>query len=256
MNRLDEKIIFGRYFSEAGRFTVFTGRFFRESLRPPFEWREFARQCFTIGYKTLTIVGITGFILGLVFTLQTQPMLVDFGADSWLPGLIALSIIKEMGPVITALVCAGKIGSGIGAELGSMKVTEQIDAMEVSATNPMRFLVSTRVLATTLMVPLLVIYADAIALFGSYFAININSYISSTLFFDHVFKTINYSDVIPATIKTFVFGFAIGIIGSYKGYYAEKGTEGVGKAANSSVVIASITIFIIDMIVVQIENFF
>jgi phospholipid/cholesterol/gamma-HCH transport system permease protein len=256
MNRQEESNILSRYFAETGRFTIFTGRFLRESLRPPFEWHEFARQCFVIGYKTFAIVGITGFILGLVFTLQTQPMLVDFGAESWLPGLIALSIIKEMGPVITALVCAGKIGSGIGAELGSMKVTEQIDAMEVSATNPMRFLVSTRVLATTLMIPLLVVYADAIALFGSFVAMNINSYISSTLFFDHVFKTIHFSDVIPATIKTFAFGFSIGIIGCYKGYHAEKGTEGVGRAANSAVVIASIAIFVIDMIVVQIENFF
>ncbi len=256
MKRIDSKIITGKFFNEAGKMACFTGHFFRELVRPPFEWNEFARQCYAIGYRSFMIIGVTGFILGLVLTMQTQPMMVDFGAESWLPGLIALSIIKEMGPVITALICAGKIGSGIGAELGSMRVTEQIDAMEVSATNPMRYLVTTRVLATTVMVPLLVIYADAIALFGSLIAINIKSNLSSTLFFHHVFKTIKYGDVIPATIKTFIFGFAVGIIGSYKGYFAEKGTEGVGKAANSAVVIASIAIFIIDMIVVQIEQFF
>ena len=117
-----------------------------------------------IGYKTLPLISITGLIIGLALTIQPRPALVDFGAELMLPGMVALSIIREMGPIITALICAGKIGSGMGAELGSMKVTEQIDAMEVSATNPLRFLVVTRVLAATLMIPILVLYADALGI--------------------------------------------------------------------------------------------
>ena len=143
-------------------------RFFSELLHRPFEMKEFLRQCYFIGYKTLPLVGITGFIMGLVLTLQTRPTLAGFGAESWLPGMVALSLVREIAPVITALICAGKISSGIGAELGSMKVTEQIDAMEVSGINPYKYLVVTRVLATTLMVPLLVFFADAIGMAGGY----------------------------------------------------------------------------------------
>ncbi|HEV8270125.1 MAG TPA: ABC transporter permease, partial [Chitinophagaceae bacterium] len=141
-------------FAEAGNATLFIGRFFREVIKPPYEIKEFIRQCYIIGYKSMPLVAITGFIMGLVLTIQSRPTLAEFGAESWLPGMVALSLIREIAPVITALICAGKISSGIGAELGSMKVTEQIDAMEVSAINPYKYLVVTRVLATTLMVPL------------------------------------------------------------------------------------------------------
>jgi len=239
---------------EIGDLSKFTGRFFRETFRKPFEFNEFLNQSYEIGYKSLGLVGITGFILGLVLTLQTRPVLVDFGALAWLPGMISLSIVREIGPVITALICAGKISSRIGAELGSMQVTEQIDAMEVSGTNPTKFLVSTRVLAATIMVPLLVIYSDAIALFGSYIAANIDGHISFQLFFSEAFNELDFSDIVPAIIKTFFFGFGIGIIGCYKGYRTLKGTEGVGLAANSAVVIASIAIFLIDLIAVQLQQ--
>ena len=141
-------------------------RFFREVIKPPIEFREFIKQCFLLGYRSLPLVAVTGFIMGLVLTLQTRPTLMEFGAEAWMPSMVGISIIREIGPVITALICAGKIGSSIGAELGSMKVTEQIDAMEVSGTNPFRFLVVTKILATTLMIPLLVIMADFIALNG------------------------------------------------------------------------------------------
>jgi phospholipid/cholesterol/gamma-HCH transport system permease protein len=136
-------------FADTGNVTQFTGRFFKEVFKPPYEIREFLKQCYIIGYKSLPLVGITGFIMGLVLTLQSRPTLAEFGAESWLPGMVALSLIREIAPVITALICAGKISSGIGAELGSMKVTEQIDAMEVSAINPYNYLVVTRILATT-----------------------------------------------------------------------------------------------------------
>lgn len=243
-------------FSEAGNVTLFSVRLFKEVVKFPFEIKEFFKQCYYIGYKSLPLVGITGFIMGLVLTLQSRPTLAEFGAESWLPGMVALSLIKEIAPVITALICAGKISSGIGAELGSMKVTEQIDAMEVSGINPYKYLVVTRILAATLMVPVLVVFADAIGIIGGYAGININSKLSLVRYVAQVLASIDFIDIFPATIKTFFFGFFIGMIGSYKGYTAANGTESVGKAANSAVVVASLTIFIIDMLSVQITDLF
>ena len=243
-------------FNDAGTATMFAARFFKEIFKAPFEIKEFFRQCFVIGYKSLPLVAITGFIMGLVLTLQSRPTLAEFGAESWLPGMVALSLIREIAPVITALICAGKVSSGIGAELGSMKVTEQIDAMEVSAINPFKYLVVTRILATTLMVPLLVVFADGIGILGGYVGINIHSDVNIVRYFSQVLASLDFIDIIPATIKTFFFGFFIGMIGCYKGYNAANGTESVGKAANSAVVVASLTIFIIDMLAVQITDLF
>lgn len=235
---------------------MFIGTFFKEVFTPPFEFKEFIRQCFIVGYKSLPLVGITGFIMGLVLTIQSRPTLAEFGAESWLPGMVALSIIREIAPVITALICAGKIASGIGAELGSMKVSEQIDAMEVSAINPYKYLVVTRILATTLMVPILVFFADGVGILGGYVGINIHGDVSMVRYFAQVLESIGFIDIIPATLKTFFFGFFIGMIGCYKGFTAANGTESVGKAANSAVVVASLTIFIIDMLAVQITDLF
>ena len=243
-------------FTEVGNITIFTTRFFKEVVTPPYEIKEFIRQCYIIGYKSLPLVGITGFIMGLVLTIQSRPTLAEFGAESWLPGMVALSLIREIAPVITALICAGKISSGIGAELGSMKVTEQIDAMEVSGINPYKYLVITRILAATLMVPLLVVLADGVGILGGYVGINIHGDVSLFRYFSQVLSSLEFLDIIPATIKTFFFGFFIGLIGCYKGYTAANGTESVGQAANSAVVAASLTIFIIDMLAVQITDLF
>ena len=159
-----------------------------------------------------------------------------------------------MGPVITALICAGKIASGIGAELGSMKVTEQIDAMEVSSTNPVKFLVVTRVLATTFMIPLLVLYADALGIFGSWIGANIKGSVTFNLFVAQAFAHIGFIDFMPALIKSFFFGAVIGLVGCYKGYTAGRGTESVGIAANSAVVISSLLVIIVDLVAVQITD--
>lgn len=237
-----------------GAISQFTVRFFREGFRPRYEWSELIRQSYIIGYKTLPLVGITAFIMGLVLTVQSRPTLEEFGAESYLPSMVALSVIREIGPVITALICAGKIGSSIGAELGSMRVTEQIDAMEVSGTNPFKYLVVTRVAACTFMLPILVVLADFIALYASYIGVNIKDVVSLNLFYNNVFDSLVYGDVMPALIKTYFFGFAIGIIGCYKGYYSNKGTEGVGLAANSAVVVSSLVVFILDLIAVQIAD--
>lgn len=235
-----------------GNFWLFTMQFFKQSFNFPFERKEFIRQAYQIGNRSLMLVLTTGFIMGVVLTIQSRPTLEDFGAESWLPRMVAVSIIREIGPVITAIICAGKIGSGIGAELGSMRVTEQIDAMEVSGANPYKYLVVTRVMATTIMLPILVLFADFVGLIGSYLGVNIEGDVSFTLFMSSAMGAVEFSDLFPALIKSVVFGFVIGIIGCYKGYTASRGTESVGKAANEAVVAASLMVFVVDVIVVQI----
>ena len=242
------------FLDDAGGLFAFTGRFFGQFYKPRYEFNEFFRQCYVIGYQSLPLIGLTGFIMGLVLTIQLRPSLIEYGVESQLPSMISIAIIRELGPVITALIFAGKIGSSIGAELGSMKVTEQIDAMEVSGTNPFKYLVVTRVLAATFMLPVLVLMADAIALYGSFLGVNIRGVTSFSLFYYQVTDILNFSDVIPAFIKTFFFGFAVGIIGCYKGFFSSKGTEGVGRSANTAVVISSVVVFIIDLIAVQITD--
>lgn len=244
------------FFEEVTSLTKFTLLFFKELFKPPYEFNELLKQSYLIGYKSFPLVAITGFIMGLVLTIQSRPTLAQFGAESWLPAMVAVSMIREIGPVITALIFAGKVGSGIGAELASMKVTEQIDAMEVSGTNPYKYIVVTRILSATIMLPILVITADAISLYGAYIGVNLKGDVNIRLFFLNVFEKLTFSDVFPATIKTVFFGFIVGLIGCYKGYNSNKGTEGVGAAANSSVVLASLSIFIIDMIAVQITSLF
>jgi len=233
---------------------LFINSTIKETFSRNFEFKEFLRQCYQIGNKTLPLISITGIIMGLVLTIQARPSLAEFGAEAMLPGMVAVSLIREMGPVITALICAGKIGSGMGAELGSMKVTEQIEAMEVSATNPMRFLVVTRVLAATLMIPLLILYADALGILGSWAGANIKGDVTFVLFFSQAFSHIEFIDFLPAFIKSIFFGTVIGLVGCYKGYNAGRGTESVGKAANSAVVLGSLLVLVVDVIAVQITD--
>jgi phospholipid/cholesterol/gamma-HCH transport system permease protein len=236
-----------QFFKEAGDIASFTGRFFKQFYRPRYEFREFIRQCFIIGYQSFPLIG-------LVLTIQLRPSLIEYGVESQLPAMISIAIFRELGPVIIALIFAGKIGSSIGAELGSMKVTEQIDAMEVSGTNPFKYLVVTRVLATTFMLPVLVLLADAIALYGSFLGVNIRGSTSFSLFYYQVTNILDFGDILPAFIKTFFFGFTVGMIGCYKGYYSNKGTEGVGHSANTAVVLSSVMVFVIDLIAVQITD--
>ena len=233
---------------------VFIGRFFRELVMPPYEFNEIIRQCYEVGYKSLPLISMTAFITGLVFTKQSRPSLSEFGATSWLPSLVAIAILKALAPLVTALICAGKVGSNIGAELGSMKVTEQIEAMEVSATNPFKFLVVSRVVATSIMIPVLMCFFAALGLYGSYIDVHINEDTSFILFFEAAFEKIVFADIYTSVVKALVFGFTIGTVGCMQGYKASQGTQGVGKAANSAVVISMFLIFIEEITIVQISN--
>lgn len=245
---------FERFLIDLADVASFISRFFSEMLLPPYEFKEIIRQCYEVGYRSLLLISTTGFITGVVFTNQSRPSLTEFGATSWLPSLIAIAVVRALGPLVTALIAAGKVGSSIGAELGSMNVTEQIDAMEVSGTDPFKFLVVSRVLATTLSIPLLTMYTTFVALMGAYINVNQNEQTSFTTYIQEVFGAISYLDIFTSVIKSAVFGFTIGMVGCYKGYHSSKGTEGVGKAANSSVVTSMFLVFIEELLSLQIAN--
>src|SRR4051812_42353890 len=184
-------------FETLGDNVLFFKSFIRNTFRRGFEWSELYRQCYNIGYKSIGITLLTGCILGIVLTLQSQPTLKEFGAESYIPGMVSISVFREISPVIIALICAGKIASGIGAELGSMNVTEQIDAMEVSGANPMQFLAVPRILACTFMIPLLTILADAMAVGGGYLATALSGGITFQLYITKAMSVLEFSDVVP-----------------------------------------------------------
>lgn len=241
------------YFYQAFQFT---GKFFREVVRGPFEFQEIVRQCYQIGYRSLPLISLTGFITGMVFTKQSRPSLMEFGATSWLPSLVSIAIVRALAPLITSLISAGRVGSSIGAELGSMRVTEQIDAMEVSAVNPFKFLVVTRVIATTISIPILSFYCAIVGLLGSFLDVTLNEKTNIQAFFQEAFEQITFLDVGSALVKAVAYGFTIGLVGSYQGYYAQKGTQGVGRAANTSVVLSMFLIFLEEVAIVQVTNWF
>ncbi|MCX6133852.1 MAG: ABC transporter permease [Ignavibacteriales bacterium] len=240
-----------RFLERAGSLTVFSARFFPAVVLPPYELGEVGRHLDELGSRSLPLAGITGFIVGLIIAMQTRPTLFRFGADSFLPAMVAISFVRELGPVITALIVAGRVSSGIGAELGSMRVTEQIDAMEVSGIDPYKYLVVTRVLACIILQPLLTAIVNSVGLFGAYVAVAIESSMSWRLYWDSVIQSLSFADVIPGLAKTAIFGFIIGIVGCHQGYHAEGGTVGVGKAATTAVVLSSMLIIFVDMILVK-----
>ncbi|AHM61130.1 organic solvents resistance ABC transporter permease [Flammeovirgaceae bacterium 311] len=243
-----------KFFLNLNDIYLFVLRFFKEVFLPPYEFKEVINQCYELGVRSLPLISVTGFIIGIVFTNQSRPSLEEFGASSWLPALMAVAIIRALAPLVTALIGSGRIASKIGAEIGSMKVSEQIDAMEVSAIKPFRFLIVTRVLATTLTIPALTIYTAFVSLLGAFININQREETSIITFFEQVFEAITYLDVFGSIIKAFIFGFTIGIVGCYKGYTSTNGTQGVGKAANTSVVVAMFLIFIEELLAMQIIN--
>jgi phospholipid/cholesterol/gamma-HCH transport system permease protein len=247
---------FNNMFLELYQVHIFIKKFFKEAFTPPYEGKEILKQCYQVGYKSLALISLTGFITGVVFTKQSRPSLAEFGATSWLPSLVGIAMLRTLAPLLTALISAGKVGSSIGAELGSMKVTEQIDAMEVSATNPFSFLVVTRVIATSITIPILTFYTAFVALLGAFLNVTLSESTSFLAFVQAFLEAITFLDIIASTFKALLFGFTIGIVGCYQGYNSSKGTEGVGKAANSAVVVGMFLVFIEEVIITQITFLF
>ena len=229
------------------------GQFFARVWRKPFEGRELLRQMDEVGTKSFVLTGITGLAIGIVMAMQSRGTLVRFGAEAVLPNMLALSVIKEIGPVITALVLAGRLGAGIGAEIGSMKVTEQIDALEVAALKPFHFLVITRVLACMIMFPILTLWTDSIAMFGGYIESLMSSGMDYRYFISTAFESLRFSDVIVDTGKTAVFGFIVGIVSCHLGFTVRGGTREVGQAAMRAVMGSSLLILLTDVIIVRLS---
>jgi len=226
-------------------------RLLKAALTPPYEWRELLRQCDAVGAQSLPLVALAGAATGVVLSLQTRDSLVRFGAKSYLPAIIVFSLIKESGPVITGLVVSGRAGAGIGAELGSMKVTEQIDAMEASAVDPYKYLAATRVLACILMLPLLTLAANFCGILMGWLANTLTEPISLLLFLKTGFKNVAFSDYIPPLLRTCVFGAIIGLVACFQGMRTKGGTAGVGRAATSSVVLSSLFVILADVVLVR-----
>lgn len=235
-----------------GEFGIFTWRIAKGLLKPPYEFAEFLHQLDVIGAKSMPLIALAGAATGVVLSLQTRDSLSRFGAKSVLPAVIVFSLIKETGPIITGLVASGRVGAGIGAELGSMKVTEQIDAMEVSSVDPHKYLATTRILASVVALPLLTVIADFCGILAGWFASSLADPMSLQLFVGSGFKSVTFHDIIPPTLKTAVFGLIIGLVSTFQGMRTRGGTEGVGRAATGSVVVSSLLIIVADVILVRI----
>jgi phospholipid/cholesterol/gamma-HCH transport system permease protein len=242
---------FIQFFEWFGELGIFVGRVAKSLWQRPLEWQEFLRQFYAVGPKSAFLVALAGAATGVVLSLETRDSLTRFGGKALLPAVIVFSMIRETGPIITALVVSGRVGAGIGAELGSMKVTEQIDAIEASAVNPYKFLAATRILACAAMLPLLTLFADFCGIMMGWVATTLAEPVSLRLFIHNGIKNATLHDFLPPTAKTIVFGLIIGTIACFQGMRTRGGTEGVGRAATSSVVLASLFIILADVILVR-----
>jgi phospholipid/cholesterol/gamma-HCH transport system permease protein len=238
-----------------GAVSLFGLRALGQALRPPYEVREIARHVFEIGWRSVPLIATSGFSIGVVLSMHTRASLERFGAEAMIPAGLAVALVRETGPLITALLVAGRVGAGIGAELGAMKVTEQIDALEAVAVDAFKFLAVTRILACILALPLLTTITDFCGIVGGFVAETTVSGMSWSLYFDRSFSLIEFADFIPATLKTAVFGLIIGTVASYLGFTTSRGTEGVGQASTRAVVLSSVLIILVNVVLVKLIFF-
>ncbi len=245
-----------RFLVVVGEAAQFTGRVILESARPPYEFRETLRQLFELGCRSVPLIAASGFAVGIVLSMHTRASLARFGAETLIPAGLALALVRETGPLTAGLLLSGRIGAGIGAELGAMKVTEQIDALEATAVDSFRFLVVTRAVACVIALPILTSVMNFTGMLGGYVAETAITGTPFQTYFRQAFSSIEFSDLIPATLKTMVFGFIIATVASYLGVNTTRGTEGVGQAATRSVVLASILLIVANVLLVRIIFFF
>lgn len=237
---------FTRFFEEMGRFVQMVGRVFAWTPRPPYDWRELLRQMVKVGVNSMPVVLLTAMFTGMVLALQTFTVLRRFNAESFVGSLVALSMVRELSSVLTGLIVAGRAGSAMGAELGTMRVTEQIDALEVMATDPVHYLVVPRVWATTIMLPLLVVIGNGVGIFGGYLVSVVMMGANPVAYVERTFQFMDLNDLFSGLIKASAFGFLLAVIGCQQGFYTVGGAEGVGRSTTAAVVVASIAILISD----------
>ena len=234
-----------------GDLALFAFRAIRACLTPPFEFRETVRQIYELGFRSAPLIAVSGVAVGVVLSMHTRASLERFGAESMIPAGLAIALVRETGPLTAGLLLSGRIGAGIGAELGAMKVTEQIDALEATAIDSFRYLVVTRVVACVIALPILTTLMNFAGMVGGFIAESTASGMSLSLYFDRAFSLIDLVDYIPSTIKTMVFGFIIATISAYLGFNTESGTEGVGRASTRAVVLSSVGIIVANVILVR-----
>ena len=239
----------------SGELSLFGARAAREAVLPPFEVRETIRQLYELGVKSAPLIAVSGMAVGVVLSMHTRASLERFGAESMIPAGLAIALVRETGPLTAALLLSGRIGAGIGAELGAMRVTEQIDALEASAVDAFRYLVVTRVLACVIALPILTTIMNFAGMLGGFVAETAITGMSFSLYFTRAFSLVGMADYIPATVKTMVFGFIIATISAYLGFTTQSGTEGVGRASTQSVVMSSVAIIIANVILVRLIFF-
>ena len=238
-----------------GDVALFGARALYDAFLPPYELKEIWRQVFEIGWRSLPLIALSGFAIGVVLSMHTRASLERFGAEAMIPAGLAIALIRETGPLTAGLLVSGRVGAGIGAELGAMKVTEQIDALEAVAVDSFKYLAVTRILACIIAMPLLTAVIDFCGIFGGYVAESTISGMSAQLYFHRAFSIVEFTDFLPATLKTMVFGFIIGTVSSYLGFTTTQGTEGVGRTSTSSVVLSSICIILINVVLVKLIFF-
>ena len=245
-----------RFLIIVGNGAQFAGRVLLEAIRPPYELRETTRQLFELGCRSVPLIAASGFAVGIVLSMHTRASLARFGAEALIPAGLAIALVRETGPLTAGLLLSGRIGAGIGAELGAMKVTEQIDALEALAVDSFRYLVVTRVVACMIALPILTTVMNAAGIAGGFAAETIITGMPLGTYLRQAFSSIQFSDLVPATLKTIVFGFIIGAVASYLGINTTQGTEGVGQASTRSVVLASILLIVTNVVLVRLIFFF
>jgi phospholipid/cholesterol/gamma-HCH transport system permease protein len=238
-----------------GEVSLFAMRAAREVFTPPFEMRETIRQIYEVGLRSAPLIAVSGLAVGVVLSMHTRASLERFGAESMIPAGLAIALVRETGPLTAGLLLSGRIGAGIGAELGAMRVTEQIDALEATAVDAFRYLVVTRVLACVIALPILTTIMNFSGMLGGFLAEAAATGMSLSLYFTRAFSLIGMSDYVPATLKTMVFGFIIATISSYLGFTTSSGTAGVGRASTRAVVLSSILIIISNVVLVRLIFF-
>src|SRR5664279_642962 len=239
------------FFEWFGELGIFSWNVLKAGLTPPYEWRELVRQLDEVGSMSLPLVAAAGAAIGVVISMEARYSLSRFGAKSMFPTTLVYSVIQVMGPIMTGLIVSGRVGAGIGAELASMKVTEQIDAVEASAINPYRLLAATRILACILMLPLLTLAADASGLLTGWFAQSLVEPLSFHQFIESGFQGATFNAFLPPTFKTAVYGLIIGLIACFQGMNTRGGAAGVGRAATNSVVLGSLFLILADVVLVK-----
>src|SRR5580658_3637887 len=240
-----------KFFAFIGEVSCFGLKALWDALRPPFEWEFFVHEIEEIGWRSLPLVSAAGLALGIVLSLHTRSTLVRFGAEAMIPTLQSASFFNELGPLVTGLLVAGRVGAGIGAGIANMRVTEQIDAIESLWIDSFKMLVVTRIVACILILPMLTVFMDFSSLIGGFVAERFASHISLQLYLDRAFKSIEWANFIPPTLKTSVFGMIIGTVSGYFGYTTDEGSEGVQHAATNSVVLSSLLIILVDVVLVK-----